>query len=111
MIAQSPVAGQYDTAVDRESAHEMLAKQAEAKMRAEEDQRRREAEQKEVAQRPRWTLPDGAEAPRERRQPAPRASNRQSVAEAAMKSVVRSVGSSVGRALLRGILGSLKGGR
>ncbi|MCO6389540.1 DUF853 family protein [Aliihoeflea aestuarii] len=111
VIAQSPVAGQYDTAVDRESAHEMLAKQAEAKMRAEEDQRRREAEQKEVAQRPRWTLPDGAEAPRERRQPAPRASNRQSVAEAAMKSVVRSVGSSVGRALVRGILGSLKGGR
>ena len=40
----------------------------------------------------------------------PRPSNRQTVAEAAIKSVVRSVGSSVGRALVRGILGSLKKG-
>jgi hypothetical protein len=50
------------------------------------------------------------EGRRERAPAKPRASNRQTVAEAAMKSVVRSVGSSVGRALVRGILGSLKKG-
>lgn len=110
VIAQSPVAGQYDVTVDRESAYEMLAKQAEAKARAEEDQRAREAAEKEQAGRGRWTLPDMGGGERQRRAPAPRASNRQSVAEAAMKSVVRSVGSSVGRALVRGILGSLKKG-
>jgi hypothetical protein len=38
----------------------------------------------------------------------PRRSNRQSVAEAAIKSVVRSVGSQLGRELVRGILGSLR---
>ncbi|MGQ2906403.1 MAG: helicase HerA-like C-terminal domain-containing protein [Aliihoeflea sp.] len=111
VIAQSPVAGQYDTTVDRESAYEMLAKQAEAKARAEEDQRAREAAQKEEAARGRWTLPDmDGDGRRERAPAKPRASNRQTVAEAAMKSVVRSVGSSVGRALVRGILGSLKKG-
>ncbi|MFN3765632.1 MAG: helicase HerA-like domain-containing protein, partial [Aliihoeflea sp.] len=97
--------------VDRESAHEMLAKQAEAKARAEEDQRAREAAQKEEARGGRWTLPDmDGEGRRERAPARPRASNRQTVAEAAMKSVVRSVGSSIGRALVRGILGSLKKG-
>ncbi|WP_024589146.1 helicase HerA-like C-terminal domain-containing protein [Aliihoeflea sp. 2WW] len=110
VIAQSPVAGQYDTTVDRESAYEMLAKQADAKARAEEDQRAREAAQKEEAARGRWTLPDMNGDGRERAPAKPRASNRQTVAEAAMKSVVRSVGSSVGRALVRGILGSLKKG-
>jgi DNA helicase HerA-like ATPase len=111
VIGQSPVAGQYDTTVDRESAYEMLGKQAEAKARAEEDQRAREASEKEAAARGRWTLPDmDGEGRRERAPARPRASNRQSVAEAAMKSVVRSVGSSVGRALVRGILGSLKKG-
>ncbi|MDF1601283.1 DUF853 domain-containing protein [Mesorhizobium sp. YIM 152430] len=111
VIGQSPVAGQYDTTIDRESAYEMLAKQAEAKARAEEDQRTREAAQKEEAARGRWTLPDiNGDGRRDRAPARPRASNRQSVAEAAMKSVVRSVGSSVGRALVRGILGSLKKG-
>ena len=52
-----------------------------------------------------------APQPGGRRAPAPRPSNRQTVAEAAIKSVVRSVGSSVGRAIVRGILGSLARGR
>lgn len=112
LIAESPVAGQYDKAIDRESAFEMLQKKA-------------EAERPEPAPAPttqggsRWTLPDFGngpsqapsdnggyrqQAPRER---APRASNRQTVAEAAIKSVVRSVGSSLGRAIVRGILGSM----
>jgi DNA helicase HerA-like ATPase len=112
IIAESPVAGQYDKTVDRESAFETLQKRAADKAQAE--QQAQEAEQADSG-RTRWTIPgfgDDAPPPRTsgRAAPRPRVSNRQTVAEAAIKSVVRSVGSSVGRALVRGILGSLKKG-
>jgi DNA helicase HerA-like ATPase len=116
LVAESPVAGQYDKAVDRDSAFEMLQKRAADAQKAEEEAQGGEQEE---SGRTRWTLPDfGGEddgyAPsrnsRSRSAPRPRASNRQTVAEAAIKSVVRSVGSSLGRALVRGILGSLKKG-
>ncbi len=107
VVAMSPVAGQYDQPIDRESAFEILQKRAsEAQV----------AKQQPQPQTPGgtgggWTLPDFGSAPapttRTRRTAAPRTSNRQTVTEAAIKSVVRSVGSSVGRALVRGILGSL----
>ena len=91
------------------------------------EQQATERDQQQETGRTRWTLPDfgGGSEPRQPvprnddryRQPAPRQrtstprpSNRQTVAEAAIKSVVRSVGSSVGRAIVRGILGSLKKG-
>ena len=117
VLAVSPVAGQYDQTVDRESASELLQKRA-AAARTSEDEARGEDEQPE--RRSPWTLPDfggrsGDEVEddyRRRRsrttRSQPRTSNRQTVAEAAIKSVVRSVGSSLGRALVRGILGSLK---
>ena len=118
IMAQSPVAGQYDQAVDRESAFEMLQKRASDRAEAEEQAQQRDAGQ-DGGGRSRWTLPGFDDDPR---QPAPssrsrtptyrqpRPSNRQTVTEAAIKSVVRSVGSQVGRALVRGILGSLKKG-
>jgi uncharacterized protein len=94
LIAASPVAGQYDKTVDRESAHEVLSKRAKETVQANADtQDRQDAGQEEEQER------DGRSTSR--------SSGRQSVAEAAMKSVVRSVGSSLGRALVRGILGSL----
>ena len=102
LINASPVAGQYDEMVDRESAYELLQKKA-AQAKAES-----EAQQTEQADSTSgWTLPDilGGSS-----KPGPRGGQprgRQTVAEAAMKSVVRSVGSSLGRALVRGILGSL----
>jgi DNA helicase HerA-like ATPase len=113
LISESPVAGQYDQAIDRESAFEVLQKKAQQRQQIEPE------EQSTQAGGSRWTLPDfgGGQqpapsdryqpAPRQRQTPAPRPSNRQTVAEAAIKSVVRSVGSQVGRALVRGILGSL----
>jgi DNA helicase HerA-like ATPase len=104
LILESPVAGQYDQTVDRESAFEMLQKKA-AKTREIEQQA-----QDQDDGRSRWTIPgfgDDEDSSGGRRAPAPRRSNRQTVAEAAIKSVVRSVGSSLGRALVRGILGSL----
>jgi len=101
LIAESPVAGQYDQMIDRESAFEILQKKA---MEA----------QGQASGGSRWTIPgfgDDSEPQSGRRAPASRPSNRQTVTEAAIKSVVRSVGSSVGRAIVRGILGSLTKGR
>lgn len=115
VMTDSPVAGQYDETIDRESAFEILQKRAKQVQDAEAKAR----EQEELAEpqgRSRWTLPDfgggGYSQPRGRTPsaPRPRTSNRQSVTEAAIKSVVRSVGSSVGRAIVRGVLGSLKKG-
>ncbi|MBS9719848.1 DUF853 domain-containing protein [Tianweitania sp. BSSL-BM11] len=119
LIAQSPVAGQYDEAIDRESAFEVLQKRANEAAEREEQAQAEEGGTK-------WTLPDfnrkddaPSQAPTGRtrtryddapRKRAPRASNRQTVTEAAIKSVVRSAGASIGRALVRGILGGLKRG-
>ncbi|MVA99839.1 DUF853 family protein [Nitratireductor sp. CAU 1489] len=116
--AISPVAGQYDTPIDRESAFEKLQKRAAEAARAEEEATRRDEEEDRGEARTRWTLPDFDDRDDDRRARTTkrkttrsRSSNRQSVTEAAVKSVVRSVGSSLGRALVRGILGSLKRGR
>jgi DNA helicase HerA-like ATPase len=99
VMAMSPVAGQYDNAIDRESAFEILQKKGKAAAEA--------AEAKRQTQKPGsqdndsgWTIPGFGTG-------GGRSSGRQTVAEAAIKSVVRSVGSQVGRALVRGILGSL----
>ncbi len=104
IVATSPIAGQYDTAVDRESAYEVLARRAEEMAKAEEERLKREEEEKA-----REAEAKAMEAEEKKKQrSSSRGSSRQSVAEAAMKSVVRSVGSSLGRALVRGILGSLR---
>lgn len=99
IMAQSPIAGQYDKTIDRESAFEILQKKGQEAADAAEAQR--QAKQKpadEADSGGTWTIPGfGTGGGR----------GRQSVAEAAIKSVVRSVGSQVGRALVRGILGSL----
>ena len=137
IMQASPVFGQYDELVDRESAYEVLKKHADALLKKEEDQRKVEDEEREETGRMRrsrtgFTLPDfdgdddsSSRSTRRRRtsrddRPTKRAraraktrkrtSNRQTVTEAAMKSVVRSVSTQLGRALVRGILGSLKRG-
>ena len=107
VMLESPVAGQYDKVIDRESAFEVLEKKAKSAQEAEATA--------ESGGGSRWTIPgfggDDEPQPASKRSPAPRSSNRQTVTEAAVKSVVRSVGSSLGRALVRGILGSLSKGR
>lgn len=140
IMQSSPVFGQYDKTIDRESAYEKLKQQAEEKIKQEEKQREQEDEEREDTGRMRrsrtgFTLPDfddrdeGDSRPKRRRRTnyrddrptkrsrsrsrsttRRRSSNRQTVTEAAMKSVVRSVSTQLGRALVRGILGSLKRG-
>jgi DNA helicase HerA-like ATPase len=122
----SPLAGIYDEDLDRESAFEILKQRAEEAAEAEEARRRREEEEEEELQESRrWTLPGFGDdddddddyddrgrkrSSRRKSKPRRRRSNRQSVAEAAMKSAARSVATQLGRALVRGILGSLKKG-
>ena len=106
LIKHSPVAGQYDETVDRESAYEMLTKRGAENAKAAERQRANDVEDKQRAIEQKQTEREARESSRS----SSRSSGRQSVTEAAMKSVVRSVTSSVGRqvgaAIVRGILGS-----
>jgi hypothetical protein len=97
---RSPVGAKYDTAVNRESAHEILSK--------------RTAEIVQAAPEP---------STRAGRQPTPQApannplgailwgtGRRQGIAEAMAKSAARTVGSQLGRQILRGALGGILGG-
>lgn len=88
-IRQSVLQGQYDQAVDRESAYERLKGRA---------QRAEGGEDHHAGSGP---LPRGGSS---RRQP-------QSAAEAAAMSAARAIGSQLGRQIVRGVLGSLFGGR
>ncbi|HUH24344.1 MAG TPA: helicase HerA-like domain-containing protein [Brevundimonas sp.] len=104
VMAASPVRGAYDTAVNRESAEEVLnARRAQAeRIEAETASAAAEAKAAEKAAR-------SAPAPaRERAAPRARASSRQTPMEALTKSVLRTAGSTITRELLRGVLGSLK---
>lgn len=99
VMAASPVRGIYDTAVDRESAYEMLQKKAEP-----EPAPVPEAPQPKPHGGP-WAGDDASGQPA----PRARASNRQSMGEAFAKSMLRTIGSQVGRELIRGVLGGLVG--
>ena len=99
--SRSPVGAKYDTAINRESAFELLTQ------RAEQSAARR--------RRPARAAPPPA------RPPSPRLSKfdeflwgtkrRQGAVEAAAKSATRTVANGLGRQLLRGILGGLLGGK
>jgi len=90
-MSRSPFKGRYDTALDRESAYEMLVQRAERNAAEEEALTREEAarEASEAAAKPK------------------RRSSRQTPTEAFMKSAARAIGSQLGRRMIRGVLGSL----
>lgn len=94
LLRISPLAGRYDNAVDRESAHEIL------KERADKAALEAETAAKEMA----------AEKQRQRTSRS-KGRGRQSVGEAMTKSVARAIGSQIGRRVVRGILGSIFRGR
>jgi uncharacterized protein len=98
IIAASPVADKYDTAVDRESAYEKLQKKA--KVRAEAEQQA--ADEKSQAK---------AEKTASRAAPRERESATDRFIKNAASSVGRQLGStvarSIGNAIVRGILGGL----
>lgn len=94
--SRSPVGGRYDTAINRESAHEILTQRAEQAIKA--------AEEQGVPVKP--SAPDS--------NPLSDVlwgkGRRQGVVEAMAKSAARSVGSQLGRQILRGLLGGILGG-
>ena len=130
IIATSPFKSAYETAIDRESAEEVLAARHAAAGAAEADReaaeararadaaaaKQRDADQKaadkaadraardQAAERARYDR----ETARTRAPARPRASTRQTPMEALTKSVLRTAGSTITRELLRGILGGLK---
>jgi len=124
VMAVSPVAGQYDADIDRDSAYEMLQRRAAEAAKAEDEERQREEEEdRKPPEGRRWTLPgyerdDDDDDDDNRRSTTRKTSSRsrrpgyqrQTVTEAVIKSVARSAATSLGRALVRGILGSLKKG-
>jgi hypothetical protein len=92
LVRRSPVAGKYDTAVDRESAYEKLTSRTQAKP-AEPTQ----------SSNPVSDILFGKVGPRGGKQS-------QGILEAMGKSAARSIGSELGRQVLRGLLGSVLGG-
>jgi len=97
LIAGSVVHGAYETAVDRDSAYEMLKARAATAAQA--------AAAEEQAK----------EAADEAKQPARGRSRRgrepDTLMESVLKSTMRSAGSQLGRSITRGILGGILGGR
>ena len=116
VMLQSPVAGKYEQMVDSDSAHEMLARRAEAA--AQEAQQALGADHGPDADSPREFNAarryDGgrARAPRAVRTPARTPARRgDSPVDAFAKSFARQLGSRSGQALMRGVLGGLLKGR
>ena len=110
----SPVAGKYDTPVDRHSAHEMLAaRAAQAAAAAEALERQEEAAEsampaaaREYSAARRYT---GSRVGRSTSKPV--RSRSDSVAETFAKSFARQLGTKSGQAVVRGLLGGLFKGR
>ncbi|MBR3370086.1 MAG: DUF853 family protein [Rhodobacteraceae bacterium] len=110
VMVQSPVAGKYEQMIDSDSAHEMLARRAEAAAR--------EAEHATAAHPPEAPKTrefnaarryDGASA---RARPAKAPARRgDSPIDAFAKSFARQIGTRSGQALMRGVLGGLLKGR
>ncbi len=113
VIAASPLFSKYGTAIDRESAYEILEKRFSdeaAQQQAEEQQaaaqKQAEQQQKQAEQQQKQAEKAAQAAAKEARASAPRGSGRrrQSVVEKGVGSMVTTLGREVGRSLFRGLL-------
>lgn len=110
IVNWSPVQGQYETAIDRESAYELLKGKAAHAAQAAEAAKTAE-EQAKAAEKFRKQQEKQQAAERQERRSRGRSTSRDTVFEATARSAGRSIGNSLGRAIVRGILGSLSGRR
>jgi DNA helicase HerA-like ATPase len=111
VIEASPLKGRYDRAIDRDSAHEMLARRAaEAALEAER-QTRAAAREAEFSRARRYEPPARATTPKSAPARAPAARRSDSPIDAFAKSFARQIGSASARAITRGVLGSIFRGR
>ncbi|MEI4470075.1 helicase HerA-like domain-containing protein [Frigidibacter sp. MR17.24] len=108
VIAATGLQAKYATAVDRDSAFEILRDRAERAARAaaeaEEAEERKAEDEREFARARRY---EGKAVGRSSAKRAPRASRSDSIVETFGKSLARQLGSQAGRTLVRGILGGL----
>jgi DNA helicase HerA-like ATPase len=110
LMRASGLGAKYDTAIDRDSAHERLRARAERAARDAAD--RTEAEEREFARARRYDADDRAGEPAPRRASASRTSGRSdSIGTAFAKSFARQLGTKSGQAIVRGVLGSIFGRR
>jgi hypothetical protein len=101
--AASPFAGKYDTAVDRDSAHEMLARRAAAAAKAAEEAERAETEgqAREFSAARRYSA-NGDDAP-----PRKTGGSGSSFGGEVAKVVIKELKGTTGRRIVRGVLGTL----
>ena len=109
LIATSPMGAKYDTAVDRESAHEILLKRADAAAKeaaaAEEAEAKAEEEEREFRNARRYD--GGSSRSTSSRTSRSRSSKDQSFGEAIGSAVIKELKGTTGRRIVRGILGTL----
>ncbi len=108
--ARSPIGSRYDTAVNRESAFEMLNKRAGEKAATVETPSAPPASRKEAPAPAPATKPQ-EQAPSKLDEFLWGTKRRQGAVEAAAKSATRTVANGLGRQLLRGLLGGLLGNK
>ena len=101
---RSPVAGKYDTRVNRESAFEMLEKRA-------RENSATAAPTNTGASTPSGKTTSAPEPPSKLNEFLWGTKRRQGAIEAAAKSATRTVASGLGRQILRGVLGGIFGGK
>lgn len=102
LLANSLVAGQYETVVDRESAYEMLKAKSEVAAQAAQQQ----AEAEAAAEQAELEAKEAAKAEKE----AAKGNTATDAFGAFAKSASRAIGSNVGREIVRGVLGGIFGG-
>ena len=110
LMTESPLAGKYDTTIDRDSAHERLQRRAESCAR---DAEQAVDEEREFTAARRYDTGARGTAQRLGGKAAARSAPRRGdgVADAFARSFARQLGSRSGQALARGILGGLFRGR
>jgi len=117
LVAASPLAGKYETLIDRVSAYEKLQARVEQAEAAEAGASEREANEREAGEREagerefsrgrRYGGETKPAAPKPAPRPKTSGSRSDSVTEAFAKSFARQIGSKAGQAVVRGVLGSL----
>ena len=107
VMQSSPLAGLYDTPVDRETAYELLKARAE---KAADEAEAQEAKERQLEEKER-EFKSARRYDGRTTKSSTRRSNSDSVGETLMKEVIRTASSRSGRSFIRGVLGSLFKGR
>lgn len=115
LIAASPLTARYATPIDRDSAHEMLARRAEAAAReaSSHEAPPPTSDAPEFNRARRYEPPGRATTPRSPSTPArtPQSRRSDTAVDAFAKSFARQLGTRAGQELSRGVLGTLFRGR